>query len=306
MSKSYLLKQAEIINGAHKLKPLCQHYSSAQGGCMVQRWRGHLGEYEIPSLKYPVITTIIGGRAKIKRIKDGKNQSQDYAMSGDIALVPRNQEMQWRVNGEIDVIAITYSEESINNHLQQLYDKISFQFNEHNSVGSFTNDYLYTNFHHVSQAALSSPKLNEHINSQIQVISSYLLHYFERDINGDTKKSLHSSDIDYVIKRLTLGVPNKINIEDIAEELKITPAYLTKKFKMELGITPHNYLILKRIQKAKLLLAGKELNIVDIAIDCGFSSQSHLTRYFSKIVGLSPMKFRKQAPNWKNKNQLFL
>lgn len=70
---------------------------------------------------------------------------------------------------------------------------------------------------------------------------------------------------------------------------------LTRKFKQEMEVTPHQFLLLRRIEKAKSLLTNTDLEIVNIAMDCGFAHQSHFTRHFSGIVGASPLKFRQHA-----------
>ncbi len=57
-------------------------------------------------------------------------------------------------------------------------------------------------------------------------------------------------------------------------------------------ITPHQYVIRRRIERAKQLLKQSDLRIVDIALACGFANQSHFSRHFRRIVGISPKEFR--------------
>lgn len=296
MSSDRLYEQAEIINAAHALTPLVQHRSHVWDGCIIQRWRGFLGEYEIPPLTYPIITIISGGRAKIKRIGNSNRLSLDYAMPGDIALIPRNLGMSWRVNGDMDVIAITFRSEQINDQLQDIYDHIADKISDANYVGSFSNSYLFTNANHLSNVLLSPDKNTAaYVDAHLQSIGLYINHFFGKKDDGLAEFQLHSHPVNYTVQRLSLGISNKINIEDIAEELRVSPAFLTKKFKQEVGITPHTFLLHKRIHKAQTLLSDTDMEIASIAVDCGFSHQSHLTRNFSKLTGFSPLKFRQQA-----------
>jgi AraC family transcriptional regulator len=55
-----------------------------------------------------------------------------------------------------------------------------------------------------------------------------------------------------------------------------------------MGVTPHQYILQCRIDKAKYLLQHSELSIADIAARVGFCDQSHFTRYFKRIVGVTP------------------
>ena len=296
MANISLLEQAEIINRAHALDPSVQYHSPLWEGCIIQRWRGFLGEYQTPPLSYPIIAIISAGRAKIKRKGENAQLSADQAMPGDVALIPRGKAMAWHVNGEMDVITVTFASDAICNQLQDIYEHIADKVDGTKYVGSFTNSYLFTNANHISNVILSQESnRGEYIESHLHAMGLYVTHYLGKKDDGLTEFQLHSHIVNYTIQRLSLGISNKINIEDIASELRLSPALLTKKFKQEMGVTPHNFLLLKRIQKAQSLLVNTDLDIASIAVDCGFSHQSHLTRNFTKITKVSPHKYRQQS-----------
>lgn len=72
-------------------------------------------------------------------------------------------------------------------------------------------------------------------------------------------------------------------------------AQFARLFKRSTKVTLHQYIILQRIERARKLLEETPLPIAEIALECGFADQVHLTRFFSRIVGTSPALFRKQA-----------
>jgi len=57
------------------------------------------------------------------------------------------------------------------------------------------------------------------------------------------------------------------------------------------GISPHQYVIQQRVERAKLMLSKTDLAIADIALQVGFSSQSHLTQQFKRATGLTSSLF---------------
>jgi AraC family transcriptional regulator len=59
-----------------------------------------------------------------------------------------------------------------------------------------------------------------------------------------------------------------------------------------MGIAPYQYLLQQRIERAKQLLKQTELSIVEIALDCGFSSHSHLSKQFRSFTGVTPKTYR--------------
>jgi AraC family transcriptional regulator len=80
----------------------------------------------------------------------------------------------------------------------------------------------------------------------------------------------------------------------MASEVNVSPVYLVRAFKGAVGEAPHRYVLSRRIERAKELLRDAELSIVEIALATGFSSQSHLSSWFRRFVGVSPAVYRNQ------------
>jgi AraC family transcriptional regulator len=86
-----------------------------------------------------------------------------------------------------------------------------------------------------------------------------------------------------------------LSLERMAAEVGISPLYLARAFKAALGQSPHRYVLERRMERAKGLLRGTDTPIVDVALSVGFSSQSHLSNWFLRQVGVSPAVYRKQG-----------
>ncbi len=86
---------------------------------------------------------------------------------------------------------------------------------------------------------------------------------------------------------------NKIGIQDMADHLGIDRTYLFRLFKKNFGVSPTEYLLSYRLERAEVMLKYVEIPIGDIATACGFFDQSHFTRSFSKKYKVSPSQYRK-------------
>jgi AraC family transcriptional regulator len=110
-------------------------------------------------------------------------------------------------------------------------------------------------------------------------------------------KSVASWKIRRLIEFIEDHLDLDLRLESLASEIEISPLYLPRAFKAAIGQSPHQYVLQRRIQKAKDLLTSTDSPIVDIALAVGFSSQSHLSNWFHRLVGVSPASYRRQIPS---------
>ena len=79
--------------------------------------------------------------------------------------------------------------------------------------------------------------------------------------------------------------------DEIAKVAGLNKFYFIRSFKEKYGITPQRYLLGRRVDRAKQFLRGRKLGLSEVAFECGFSDQSHMTRTFKKFVGVTPKNY---------------
>lgn len=105
--------------------------------------------------------------------------------------------------------------------------------------------------------------------------------------NAGTSKPV-TACIDYIYTH----IKERITIEDLAEHTQLSPSYLSRIFKEEIGIPVSDYIREQKIEKAQHLLKFCDYSLIDIANYLSFSSQSHFIQSFKKLVGMTPKKYR--------------
>ncbi len=94
--------------------------------------------------------------------------------------------------------------------------------------------------------------------------------------------------MDYIYNHLN----SPLTVPELAEYTNLSPSYLSRLFKKELGISISDYVREKKIEKAENLLKYSDYSFIEIANYLAFSSQSHFIQTFKKTVGLTPKKYR--------------
>jgi AraC family transcriptional regulator len=95
--------------------------------------------------------------------------------------------------------------------------------------------------------------------------------------------------IEYIEEHLD-GCPS---LEQLAAAAHLSVYHFARQFKVATGLPPHQYVILRRVERAKYLLqAGTDESLADLALRVGFSDQSQFSRHFKRLVGITPGQFQ--------------
>jgi AraC family transcriptional regulator len=94
--------------------------------------------------------------------------------------------------------------------------------------------------------------------------------------------------LDYIHAHLD----RSIKLADLANVAGMSQFHFSRLFKQSMGSSPHQYILQQRVERAKQLLRQSKVAISDVALQCGFNSQSHLSRHFRSVTGVTPSAYR--------------
>jgi transcriptional regulator GlxA family with amidase domain len=121
----------------------------------------------------------------------------------------------------------------------------------------------------------------------------------ESDAAGDRAQvrnsRVHGEVIRRTLRYIDDNLDSKLTWQQLASRMGVDEFGIGRRFKQFTGMTPHQYVIRRRVRRAMELLEREELSIIDIALEVGCSCQSHLTTLFRKHTGTTPAAFRKAA-----------
>ncbi|WP_313537437.1 AraC family transcriptional regulator [Sphingomonas sp.] len=111
--------------------------------------------------------------------------------------------------------------------------------------------------------------------------------------DGVAKGGLAGWQLRRVVAHVDAYLQGPVLTSTLAEVAQLSTGHFCRAFKISTGETPHGYIIRQRIRRAQLLMRDTRDTLSQIACSCGLSDQAHLTRLFRRLVGTTPLVWRR-------------
>jgi len=95
-----------------------------------------------------------------------------------------------------------------------------------------------------------------------------------------------------VIELVHAKMEDGLTLEEMAESAGLSIAHFSQMFHKATGESPHQFVLRRRVERAKNMLRAAEARVLDVAVACGFKTQQHFARVFRRICGASPTQYR--------------
>ena len=150
-------------------------------------------------------------------------------------------------------------------------------------------------FHQLCKFELETEKL--YIESLANLLAVHLLkNYFQKEVNESAYSSgLSTGKFKLISEYIENNLSEKITLSDLAKVVNLGKFYFSHSFKKYTNMTPYDYVLQLRVKRAQQLLRSSNMPISNVALECGFGNQSHLTKHFRKKLGTTPMSYRKNV-----------
>jgi AraC family transcriptional regulator len=273
--------------------PLAIRIPRSGDGSMVCTWsHPELDEYEMPAIPELVIALQTSGPGV--RMPAARGWSR-VAPSGSIHVVPSEMATRWKVDGSLGFLSVHVGTERI----RSLIDRAGTDAGRlRDLVFRFAVRDRFLN--------AASRELARELRAPTETGSLYadlladgmVLRILRLDRNeaADDRPRRGLSDRQLVIirERIEASLESGVTLAELAEEAGLSRFHFARAFKESTGLPPQRYVTMRRIERAKQLLANPRKSLAEVALEAGFSSQSHFTGRFREIVGSTPLRYRNE------------
>ncbi|MCJ2013104.1 helix-turn-helix domain-containing protein [Methylobacterium sp. J-076] len=259
----------------------------------VEPWTGTLDPVGNPCLGY-----CVNRPAQIhRRIGRGGATETSTLRPRQFHLIPAHDESEWQRRGRSEMLAMHLRQGLIDETAGQMWSAAAPRVELDVPLG--TADPL------LEQLALSileimreepDPSSALYVDELVHAMVVRLVRRYTANGRssrmGPDREVLDRGELGRVRDLIEARLAEDLSLELIAREVGVSPRSLSRACLRQWGTTVHQYVLSRRVERAKTMLLSTDLAITSIALDTGFSSQSHLATAFRRLTGLTPKGYR--------------
>ena len=257
-------------------------------GISLAEWsnRGSETHYDRPG--HHTLSVYLTGGERVVR--------EDLRLSGGapdkLCLLPAGHESRWHIGGPVRMFHLYLEHEALAYRALTAFDVDPRRIDLRDTT--FSDDPAMAAIVRGAVLPLDWTEPGEHsaLDAACHVLVHRLLRqYVDRDgaVGGGLSPATRARIGDLIEAHLG----ETLTLDRMAEEARLSTFHFAKMFRVSFGLPPHRYIGARRIERAKLLLRLKELALANIALSCGFSSQSHFTRAFKSATSMTPGEWQR-------------
>lgn len=265
--------------------PKAFHFTGVPGALVQMTIGEPPGEIRLEGAPENVLMFNVSPVLGLRQARDGRS-FVSHMLHGDMTLMPRGVPSHWSWNNTCDRLDVIVSDDVLGDgNRLEVVDRFLFRDPEMAAICR----QLYR------EVTLGDRADVLRVESLVMELSVALLR--RHSTASEAVKTLPSSCLTRsqarrVLDYIESALSRELTLSELAGVADLSLHHFARMFKQTIGLPPHRYVLERRVEKAKIMLRATGASLVDISLSTGFSSQSHFTSTFSRIVGATPAEFQ--------------
>lgn len=262
-------------------------------------WRVDLGEYEVPEA--PETQIAFHTRGAVSAYTE-HGWETDRSLPGQVTVIPPRSGSAIRPlrftaaprRTRLEVMTVYIPNSTLENligdrDLERYLGSVRMRW-------GFNDAFLAASLAQVAQEILSPREQGSlYADTLADAMALHVLREHTRHLASTKSNGLAPAELRIARDRIEASLCEGVSLDELAREVGFSRYHFARAFKASTGFSPHRYLTLRRVEKAKELLRGSDMSLVEVALAVGFASQAHLCDWFRRLVGISPRQFRRSC-----------
>lgn len=260
----------------------------------VNGWSGRLDP-----IKNYCLGFCVNRPARVRRVVSSEREDDTAVVAPrQFLIIPAHQDSQWQRQGSSEMLMIYLRHEMLEQISSEVFGREDVQI----ALRLGATDPLLEQLALAVLRALQQPDplaTNLYVDGLATAIGAQLVRAHSREVSRSVRQGAWPSFAARGFERLRdfieASLDQDLSLDVLAEEAGVSVYALPRAFRHHFGATPHQYVLARRMARARELLADTDLPICEVALETGFSSQSHLASSFKNHTGVTPNAYRKTS-----------
>jgi AraC family transcriptional regulator len=250
---------------------------------------------EVPSLfprQHTVLLYLNRPPLRLERLVDGRFRRLDM-MAGDICFAPLGSMTGLRWKGHLHALAVAPSEALVRRATLEFDDPDRIEFVRQNRVRDPQIEHIALALKADLENGCPSGRLYGESLGMALMVHLACRYSALAPTLPDPKGGMGEGRLRRTLEYIEDNLGSNLGLDELAANVCLSPHYFCILFRQSTGMTPHQWVLRRRVERAKQLLVEGRQSIVEVSAELGFADQSHLGTVFQRLVGTTPAAFLK-------------
>lgn len=259
----------------------------------LRRWRDTGPDVVQPALDAHYVVLHMGGPKRIQRTGEGARRSAE-ADVGALTLVPAGAAYAWNTQGAVDYAHFYISPARLRRGVETIFDREGRGVTLAETLAR-RDDLLAGLFQAMLAEAGSAAGDPLYLETLAEAFLGRLLreHSNLETVGARAPYALAPRRLIEVVEFIEANLASELRLEALASVARLSRYHFSRAFARATGLTPHAFVIARRIEAAKILLRTTDLPVEAIALRCGFRGGPHFSTCFRKATARRPSDYRR-------------
>ena len=243
------------------------------------------GRIALEGLPASVLMFNVSPVQRLRQTREGRAFISDM-LSGEMTLLPRGIPSEWSWNSVCDRLDVTFPANILGDGKSlDVVDRYAFRDSEMEVICRR----LYQ--------ALTSNRPIEQLFCESLVMNVAVILLLRHSTASHGARPLPSGGLSRhqarrVLEYIEANLSRPLSLRRLSQIADLSLHHFAHMFKRTMGVTPYQYVLGRRLERAKIMLCSTKVSLVDISLSTGFDSQSHFSSTFHRMVGATPTEFQ--------------
>ncbi|MDL5155131.1 AraC family transcriptional regulator [Actinomycetospora termitidis] len=266
----------------------------AWDGVSVRGYRYRDSDVEVPAMRdFMVVAYHRGATDMRRRIDHGWHHEQ--LRPGDVSLLTRAADSHWRWDRPIEVVHVYLTHDQLASTCREMYGREVEEVELHDTIKADDPSIHRTAMAIAQEAAQGGVGSELLVDSLTTAMSVSILRRHANIVfrTPDSPERLTARQEHLVRDYVRSHLDRRLTLDELAGAVGLSKFHFARQFRGSTGTTPHEFVLRRRMERARLLLERTDTPLPEVASSCGFADQSHMNRVFRKRSGTTPGAVRR-------------